>query len=1053
MDLYFNFSPLELSRKNRFFGLSSASRNWALGCLTGIATAIGGSIEIVQAQPTTSTLTAQNTYSEALSLYNQGLYSSSIERFRQFRSELHDRFDSTTYSGQLTESIYFEGAAGLELLQPWAIAQLSRFFESYPTHSKRSLAAYQLGKYYFLNRKFTEAQVWYRRADIALLTAAEAARYRFELGYAAYEAGDLKQAEQLFRAIKNSKSEFSAPANYYLGVLLFEQGNYIEAKESFDKVDPSAQPYAKELPYYNAGMLYAGGKYREVIDYLKPILASKEEVGHIPELNDYVGQAHYRLGDYAKAAPYLKTYIGSGAKVDQQSYFQLGYALQASGDCKQAIGYLEKAFGKNDSLSQQANYYVGRCQVGIGNKQQARQAFGAASNGPIKALGEEATFQHAKLTHELGPQADALPAVRGFLTKYPKSRYADEIKVLLSQQLALTRNYKEALEALESIKSPDSETKEIYQRVAYARATELYLDNQFSDAAEHYTKSLKYGLDPELRAESTYWRAECYAQLGQNKTALTGYIETERLLLAGAKANGAVNVAMANYGAGIVEAKAGRYDEALPYLAKANEKWGESSSTFRATAKGKAVLSSLKSALADAYFSTGKGSLAAGLYDEVIKLAGVESDYARYQRAILYGLAGQLAKKSEILSGLSSPNSKSEFADQALLERSGMALNANKFPEGVTLAEELTRRFPKSDLLPAAYAQIGLGNLNQNKLIEARRAYEYVIAYFPKSEEAREALPAIKAIYVELGDAQGYLDYAKRVQGSVRPGEADSLAYEIAESVVEKGKCDKSIPALSKYLTNYPSGYFVNQARVYRANCYLETKNDSAALNDYAALAATNTSYRGQALREVARIAFQLKRFSQAKDAYEALAAESSGPAQLEAQLGALRATVNIDPKLAETNARAVIAANPTPEQLTEARFYLAKALRSKVDTTQASSSIWLEAYTLFQGVSTKVSNAWAAESRYEISAYQFANQRYTEAQASIYELADKLPSYDYWVARGYLVLAECYVQQKDVYTAKAALKSLIDNYTGPVKIAAQKRYDELMLLEGGTNE
>lgn len=1046
----FNFSALKLFRCPRRLRIvqSFAIRSLAFTLLA--TTSVVGLHQNAKAQPSTATLTAQSSYNEALSLYNQGLYSSSIERFRQFRHQVRYRFDSTAYSGQVTESIYFEGAAGLELMQPWAVAQLSKFFETYPTHAKRSLAAYQLGKFYFLTRKFTEAQIWYKRADISLLTAAEAARYRFELGYAAYEAGDAKQAEQLFRAIKNSKSEFSAPANYYLGVLLFEQKNYLEAKESFDKVDPSAQPYAKELPYYNAGMLYASGKYQAVIEYLKPILVAKEDVTHVAELNDYVGQAHYRLGEYVKAAPYLKTYISSGAQVDQQSYFQLGYALQASGDCKQAISFLERAFGKNDSLSQQANYYVGRCQLSNGLKPQARQAFGAASNGPLKALGEEATFQHAKLTHELGPQADALPAVRGFLAKFPKSRYTDEVKVLLSQQLALTRNYKEALEALESIKNPDSESKEIYQRVAFARATELYLDNQFAESAEHYTKSLKYGLDPELRAESTYWRAECYAQLGQNKTALTGYIETERLLLAGASANGAVNIAMANYGAGIVEAKAGRYDQALPYLTKANDKWNESPASFKSTPKAKAVLSSLKSALADANFSVGKGTVAAGLYDETIKLGGAESDYAKYQRAILYGLAGQQAKKTEALSALSSAASRSEFADDALLERSAMALNTNKFADGVTLAEELTRRYPKSDLLPAAYAQIGLGNLNQNKLIEARRAYEYVIAYFPKSEEAREALPSIKAIFVELGDAQGYLDYAKRVQGSVRPGEADSLAYEVAESVVDKGKCDKTIPALTKYLTTYPAGFFVNQARVYRANCYLETKNDSAALSDYAALAATNTSYRAQALREVARLAFQLKRYQQAKDAYEALALESSGPTQLEAQLGALRATVMIDPKLAENNARAVIASNPTPEQLTEARFYLAKALRATVDTTQASSSIWLEANTLFQGVAGKVNNGWAAESRYEIAAYQFANQRYTEAQTSIYELADKLPSYDYWVARAYLVLAETYVQQKDVYTAKAALKSLIENYTGPVKVAAQKRYDELMLMEGG---
>jgi len=60
---------------------------------------------------------------------------------------------------------------------------------------------------------------------------------------------------------------------------------------------------------------------------------------------------------------------------------------------------------------------------------------------------------------------------------------------------------------------------------------------------------------------------------------------------------------------------------------------------------------------------------------------------------------------------------------------------------------------------------------------------------------------------------------------------------------------------------------------------------------------------------------------------------------------------------------------------------------------------------------------------------------------ATIIELSDNYASYDYWVAKGFLLLSDIYLANGNDFQARETLKSIIDNYRGPDlgEIAAQK--------------
>ena len=56
---------------------------------------------------------------------------------------------------------------------------------------------------------------------------------------------------------------------------------------------------------------------------------------------------------------------------------------------------------------------------------------------------------------------------------------------------------------------------------------------------------------------------------------------------------------------------------------------------------------------------------------------------------------------------------------------------------------------------------------------------------------------------------------------------------------------------------------------------------------------------------------------------------------------------------------------------------------------------------------------------------------RSDDAEKLIFELINKLPSYEHWIARSFLLLSDIYVAKGNIFQAKHTLRSLIDNYSG----------------------
>jgi len=71
------------------------------------------------------------------------------------------------------------------------------------------------------------------------------------------------------------------------------------------------------------------------------------------------------------------------------------------------------------------------------------------------------------------------------------------------------------------------------------------------------------------------------------------------------------------------------------------------------------------------------------------------------------------------------------------------------------------------------------------------------------------------------------------------------------------------------------------------------------------------------------------------------------------------------------------------------------------------------------------------AEALYNTALINYRQNKLEEAETLVYELPEKYASFDYWIAKGFILLADIYVGRDNLFQAEQTLTSVIENYKG----------------------
>jgi TolA-binding protein len=966
---------------------------------------------VVEAQKTKVYEQPEASYQDALALFNKELYGSAQKRFQETIDNIQD-----PYSNMRINAEYYNAICAVALFNNNAEILLQDFINEHSESTHIKYIYFQLGKFQFRKKAYRRVIHSFKEVDTYDLTEVDREEFNFKAGYSYFRLDSIKDAKKYFYELLNKEnSKYRDPATYYYSHISYTDGNYSTALKGFLSLKEN-ESFNPIIPYYITHIYYLQEDYDKLLEYA-PVLLEKSVKSRKPEIARLIGEAYYHKGEYDKAIPYLDQYYElSGSTASEGSRYQMAYSYYKTGNYERAIHYFKSLCIGSDTLSQNANYHIAFCYLKTNQNRFALNAFKYAYTiNKDPRITEDALFNFAKLSYELAynPYNQAVTAFRNYVDNYPNSEHRAEAMEYLTKMYLSTRNYAEAMNSIEQIDNKSPELMIAYHRIVYARAIEVFNDNKYENALALFEKSIKINQVKKYTAESEFWKAETYYRLKNYPASIEAY----RAFITSPGAFSMSVYQEANYNIGYAYFKQNNYPEAKKSfrLFVMNEK-----------DKNSDYMNDAYNRIADCYYINHEFDRAIEYYDKAIAIGKKDIDYALFKRAESYAPQQKYSEKIQSLNQLLNDYPKSYYAGNAEYQiASTYFRNMKIYAKAVTHFNHIIQTYPADRVyVKRSMLDLGLVYINMDDEVDAIKTLKLVNQQYKGTKESKEAIKILKGIYTQNGNVDEFLAWLKGQGIKYTRSEEDSIVYFAAENIYMKGDCVKSTQEFSKYLRDFPNGFFVSDANFYMADCEFRAGKYADALKNYQVLIDQPVSeYTEKALQKVAYINFEkYKDYRAALVAYDRLKDVTQyKKVNYAARIGMMRCYWNLEEsanafKLAQ-NVLSIEAIDHSVR--IEAEMIIAK-------THYANNEDSL-AYSEFAIVADSSRGEASAEARYLMAEIKYKAGDYKMSESLILDVIEQEPSYEYWLDKAFILSGSIFIKTGDLHQARATLNSIVD--------------------------
>lgn len=964
----------------------------------------------------------ESQFSTALDLFQKEKYNAAQAIFEKIINETNDKDQSL-----VIDATYYDAICALELKHKNTEFKLKNFITKYPTSSKIKRIYFQLGKYQFNKRSYRRSLESFQKVDRKDLSKSELDEYYFKTGYCHLKLNDTKNARFAFNEVSKISSVYSPPSKYYVAHLAYLDKDYETALPVFESLK-NDRSYKNIVPYYLLQIYYYQKEFDKILSE-GPNLYKSAKNNLRADMAKLLAGVYYQTGDFTTAITYFEDYERlSRSKQDRELSYQMGYSYLKLNRYKDAIHYFQDATLKKDELTQNAYYHLGFCYLETNKKKFASNSFLSASKMEFDlSIKEESLFNYAKLSIELShdPYNNAINSLEKYLKDYPDSPRKDEANNYLVQLYISTKNYQAAFASMDRLKSKDPTFLQSYQKIYYYSAIQLFNDKKYSESIELFKKTIENTFDKTIASESNYWIGEAFYRI-QNYWGADKYY---RAFLGRANVRESMYYGVAKYNLAYIYLNKKDYDQAINYFSEFLKSGKNINQRFANDANLR---------IGDCYYITKRYNKAIQSYDAAARLNQPSRDYAVFHKAMAFGALSRHRDKINTLASMVNSNRGSTYYDDALYELGTTYLIRNDNTGALEYFNKLVAEKPKSSFSKKALLRTGLIYYNDNKNTAAVRALKKVISDYPGTAESIEALGSLKNIYVDMNNVDEYFRFANSLGiSSIRPSEQDSLSYIVAENFYLEGNFGQATRSFKAYLKNYPNANYALNANYYLAECEFKNENFVEALRAYNfVISKPPMRFTVTSLRKASRINYNLKNYADALNNYNLLSELAEDKESiLEAIEGKMRCNFLLrNYSLSIDAANTVLKSdNVTSDQINEAHFLLAQ---SYFATSQLGKS--LQEFKICEQLA---SDEIGAKSNFMMAQILYDQKNYVEAEKTILDLSNNYAYYDYWVAKGFILLSDVYISLDNTFQAKQTLISIIENYEGKdlVEIANQK--------------
>ncbi|HRY32454.1 MAG TPA: tetratricopeptide repeat protein [Bacteroidales bacterium] len=956
----------------------------------------------------------------ALELFNKEKYAMAREIFL----EVADQYPEAS-SPIRARAEYLAAVCGFELFNNNADQVLESFLAKQDASTLTPYACLQLGMMEYRKGSFHKAVRYLTRVDKAEISEHYRDEYLFKLGYSYLRTNDLTSADKSLALIRDSNSLYHPPATYFRSHIAYTRGDYQKALKGF-KILRDDPTFKSIVPFYMAQIYYLEGEDDKLME-MAPGLLGTANVKRGPEIARMIGETYFKSKQYKDAVSYLQHYVDkTKTSVSRHDYYQLAYASYKTNDYSTAIDYFNRCIGPSDTLSQNAFYHLGDCYIQTGQKKFALNAFHSAyKEGYDFPMKEDALFNYAKLSYELSynPYNEAVRALKQYIAEYPSSNRLDEANTYLVNLYMSTKNYKEALNSLATIRNKDPRLLPYAQRLNFYRGIEEFNDGQYQDAAPYFSRAAQDNFDKSIQASAVFWEGECAYRSGKYEKA----IELLKQFQLTPGSFGLDFYPQADYVIAYSYFKLKDYEKAIVSFRKLF--------TNRDRTDEK-TLNDAYLRTGDCYYVSRNYSEAVDYYGRAARLNRSDRDYALYQTALAYGASGKLREKANALESLISDHPASAMQPQARYELGLTWLALRNDAQAIKSFGDLIEKYPSSRYVKDALLRSGLIHYNQDQNDLALATFQKVVSDYPGTPESKEALMSIRNIYVDMNKVDDFFVYAKNLPfANVTDAAQDSITYLAAENQYMARDCQSASRGFKNYLEKFKTGIFRLNAHFYLAECLYKGNQADEALESYLyVIQQPKSGFSESALLNISAIYFSRQDYGNALNHYTTLKQVAEVPSNLLiAQTGIMRCTFLTKnyPDCLKACEAVIMNEKTSPELMAEAWLTKAKAALNTGDTALAIHS--------FEQTYKLAKNVMGAEASYHLAEIKHLEGSDKEAEKMIFDFINEFPSYDYWLARSFILLADVYVKLENRLQAKQTLQSIIDNYEGPDLVALAK--------------
>ncbi|MDE6633586.1 MAG: tetratricopeptide repeat protein [Muribaculaceae bacterium] len=961
-------------------------------------------------------------------------------------------FESLSLS-QKADWLAYEGSALFERGDAACVEVLTRLANDFPTNPKATQALLTLGDWYWYNKDWHEAIAQYAKVDIQSLNSGQRPLYSYRKALAYLRCGLPESAAPLIASIASAPG-YERAAKFYTAYIHYLDKDYdsayqmmeevasgevvpVSAKEENPQVRiqgsagrvrrgrtgggagpnlvPAQRQYVSdgiEPLYYMAQIEYLRGQYDDVIEHAATIMAKNPVDDLLPELHRIAGLSYFKKGEYDAARPHLELFVESVEYPNDDALYALGAIQYADGDMMDAEKNLRQLTDRNNDLAQGSYLYLGQIAEQRGDMNAAAMAFEKAANMAYdRNVAETALYNHIVALTKGGnaPFASNIRMLEDFIGRYPDSRYASEVQESLAAAYFYEHDYAAALASINKVRNPSEATLATKQKILYKLGVSEITSGALHQAVDHLGEAANMkSADPALADESRLWLAEGLYALDDFKAAAAAYSAALRGSLTGD------NKLTARYG--------------LAYSQFKMKEWSDARKNFAEVAENRDAPASMKGdaliRAADCLLYLGDYQKAADLFLRASREGAGDADYAAFRYAVVVGITEGTDSKMRKLNAFLKDKPSSKWTPEVLLEAGNTMAALDQPDKAAPYFERLRQEFPKDNKSRRGALSLALAYVKQDETEKAKEAYMEIIRVWPTSEEASIANDDMRRITAADGSLKEYARFLERINGAPRidPDEMDAITFEAAETAYAANQSNTQL--LEQYVSDFPDGRYLANALMDLAEA-ADNEGDAAKALIYLDKL---LSARADSPQVPAALFLRADLLENAGDKKKALASyldlELRGGVEFapEAIAGVMRTTSDA-PQRTEYARRLLSMGGVTAEDAEEARFYEASGLLHSSQSNAGEAAL--------KRLAASPNSISGAKAAVELGDWYLEKGDTKNALSILESFTDTGSVHAYWLARGFISLADAYHADGNDYLAVEYLKSLRDNYPG----------------------